>query len=113
MNVTYVARRWDLREKSPLRGAEPNPPGFPDELPRAPLALSIWLPTGSEPGEYDIEVVQPPDNPLFSSKGSAVLRDHIAVVETKLNLGTLKPGLYLVDIRPAGRSWTYFPVVLK
>ncbi len=112
-NVTYQAKRWDLREKSPLRGGEPNPSGFPDEFPKAALDLSIYLPTGSEPGKYEIEVVQPPSSPLFRSEGSAALRDHIAELEVKLNLGPLPPGLYLVGIRQAGGSWTYYPVVLK
>ncbi len=112
-NATYQANLLDLREKSALRGAEPNANGSPVELPRAALALSIYLPTGSEPGKYEVEVVEQPDNPFVTSEGSAVLRDHIAVLEVRLNLEPLHPGLYLVGIRQTGWSWAYYPVLLK
>jgi ABC-type nickel/cobalt efflux system permease component RcnA len=49
-NVTYQANLLDLRERSALRGAALNLNGAPIELPRGALALSIYLPTGSEPG---------------------------------------------------------------
>ena len=112
-NVTYQANLLDLREKSALRGAEANPSGAPIELPRGALALSIYLPTGSEPGKYQVEIVEQPGKPLIGAEGTATLRDHIAVLEVKVDLERLHPGLYLVDIRQAGWSCTYYPVVLK
>jgi hypothetical protein len=112
-NVTYQANSLDLREKSALRGAEANPSGAPIELPRGALALSIYLPTGSEPGKYQVEIVEQPGKPLIGAEGTATLRDHIAVLEVKVDLERLHPGLYLVDIRQAGWSCTYYPVVLK
>jgi hypothetical protein len=112
-NVTYQVNLLDLREKSALRGAEANPSGAPIELPRGALALSIYLPTGSEPGKYQVEILEQPGKPLISAEGDARLRDHIAVVEVNVNLQRLHPGLYLVGIRQAGWSWAFYPVVLK
>ena len=112
-NVRYQANLLDLREKSALRGAEANPSGAPIEFPRGALALSIYLPTGSEPGKYEIEIVDQPGKPLMGAEGAATLRDHIAVLEVNVDLQRLHPGLYLVGIRQAGWSWAYYPVVLK
>jgi hypothetical protein len=112
-NVTYQANLLDLRERSALRGAEANPNRIPIELPRGALALSIYLPTGSEPGKYEVEIVEEPGKPLISAEGTAAFRDYIAVVEVKVDLQRLRPGLYLVGIRQAGWSWAYYPVVLK
>ena len=112
-NATSQANLLDLRERSALRGAEANPSGAPIELPKGGLAPSIYLPTGSEPGKYQIEVVEQPGKPLISGEGSAALRDQIAVLEVKVDLQRLHPGLYLVGIRQAGWSWAYYPVVLK
>jgi hypothetical protein len=112
-NVTYQANLLDLREKSALRGAEANSSGTPIELPRGALALSIYLPTGSEPGKYEVEILEQLGKPLISAEGTAALRDHIAVLEVKVDLQRLHPGLYLVGIRQAGWSWTYYPLLLK
>ena len=102
-----------LEGKSALRGAEANPSGVPVELPRGALALSIYLPTGSEPGKYQVEIVEQPGKPLISAEGAAALRDHIAVLEVKVDLQRLHPDVYFVGIRQAGWSWAYYPVVLK
>ena len=75
--------------------------------------MSIYLPTGSEPGKYQVEVAEQPGKPLIGAEGTATLRDHIAVLEVNVDLQRLHPGLYLVGIRQAGRSWAYYPVVLK
>jgi len=112
-NVKYQANLLDLRERAALRGAESNPSGAPIELRRAALALSIYLPTGSEPGKYQVEIVEQPGKPLISAEGVAALRDHIAVLEVKVDLQRLRPGLYLVGTRQGGWSWAYYPVVLK
>jgi hypothetical protein len=112
-NVTYQANLLDLREKAALRGAESNPSGAPIELPRGALALSIYLPTGSEPGKYQVEMVEQPGKPLIGAEGTAKLRDHITVLEVKVDLQRLHPGLYLVGIRQASWSWAYYPVVLR
>lgn len=111
--ITYQAKVLDLRDKSPLRGTEPNPSQTPEELPRAALALSIYLPVGSEPGKYEVEMGREAGKPLAKAEGLAVLREHIAVLEVKLNLAPLHAGDYRLGIRQAGWSWTYFPVVLK
>jgi hypothetical protein len=61
----------------------------PIELPRGALDLSIYLPTGSEPGKYQIEIVEQPEKPLINAEGKAALRDHIAAQPTRLPASTV------------------------
>ncbi len=57
--------------------------------------------------------MEQPGKPLIGAEGAAVLREHIAVLEVKVDLEHLHPGLYLLGIRQARWSWAYYPVVLK
>jgi len=109
-NVTYQANLLDLRNKAALRGAEANANEADAVLPAKPLDLSIYLPTGSEPGDYDVQITQGFGEPLLKAHGQASLRDHITVLEIKLNLDPLRPGLYLFWIRQGASSWSYYPV---
>jgi hypothetical protein len=111
--VTYQTNLLDLREKSALRGVGANASVPPTELPRSALALSIYLPVGSEPGQYEVQIVEQPTRPLITAEGTAALRDHITVLKVKVDLQRLHSGLYLVGIRQAGWSWAFYPVVLK
>jgi hypothetical protein len=74
---------------------------------------SIYLPTGSEPGEYEVQVTQGPGQPLLKAQGQARLRDDVAVLEIKLDLEPLRPGLYLFWVRQGSSSWSYYPVLLQ
>ena len=109
----YEANILDLRNRSVTRGAEAAPNNAPLELPRGHLALSIYLPIGTEPGEFEVDIIQKPDSPLLTASGSANLRDHITVLEVKLDLTGLAPGLYLLAIREKGWSWNYYPAILR
>ena len=82
-------------------------------LPPGRLDLSIYLPTGSEPGNYEVQVTKGPGPPLLKARGQASLRDHIAVLELKLDLQQLQPGLYLFWIRQGSSSWSYYPVLVR
>jgi hypothetical protein len=112
-SVTYQANLLDLRNKGALRGPESGGNESPGALPRAPLALSIYLPTGSEPGDYDVQVTQGPGQALLKTEGKATLRDQITVLDVKLDVQSLQPGPYLLWIRQSGTSWSYYPVMIK
>jgi len=67
------------------------------------IALWLW-------GEHPL---QEPGQPLAQAEGSAEFRDHIAMLTVKLDLTRLSPGLYLMEIRQSGLSWSQYPVLLK
>jgi hypothetical protein len=109
-NAAYQASLLDLRNKAALRGSETNGKEADAVLPPKAVDLSIYLPTGSEPGEYDVQITQGPGEPLLKAQGQASLRDHITVLEIKLDLDRLRPGAYLFWIRQGESSWSYYPV---
>jgi hypothetical protein len=96
-----------------VRGPEQNTNKSPVQIPRDRVTLSIYLPVGSEPGHYEVQIVQEPGRALARTEGSAEFRDHIAVLTVKLDLTRLPPGLYLTEIRHSGSSWSHYPVLLK
>jgi hypothetical protein len=110
---SYQQRLLDLRNRSILRGAEPNPNGPPIELPKAALALSIYLPTGSEPGPFDVGIAELSKKLLLTTEGVAAFRDHNAVLEVRLDLSGVAAGQYLLAVRQPGADWAYYPVLLR
>ncbi len=96
-----------------MRGPEQNANKSPVQIPRDRLTLSVYLPVGSGPGHYEVQILQEPGQALAQTEGSAEFRDHIAVLTVKLDLTRLPPGLYLMEIRQTGLSWSQYPVLLK
>ena len=85
----------------------------PLELPRRRLALSIFLPTGTEPAEFDVQLSQQAGQPILTTSGPAILRDQITVLEVQLDLTTLTPGSYLLVIREKDLDWNYYRVTVR
>ena len=110
--VTYQPKLADLRDLAPLRGVEGKPPA-PIELARGYVDLTLYLPIGNEPGQYEVEIAEQLDQPLVTANGLASLNNGVAVLEVKLNLTTLHPGLYYLAVRQPGQTWAPYPVLLK
>lgn len=109
---TYESSTLDLRTMSLVRGGS-TPSGAPLDLPRRRLALSIYLPTGTEPGAFEVEVTQEPEKPILTAFGSVNLRDYIAVLDVKLDLTDLAPGSYLLAIREKDWDWNYYRLIVR
>jgi hypothetical protein len=103
----------DLRNRSPVRGdQQPVPSGAVASLPARRLALSVYLPIGSEVGDYEMQILHEIETPLVSQVGTAALEDHNVVVRIRADLTGLGSGQYLVRLRRASYSWRYYPVTL-
>ena len=103
----------DLSNYATLRGPEGNAPNPPLQLTKGYLNLTLYLPAGSEPGTYDVQVVREPGQPLWSAQGEATFENYKATLRVKVDLSRFSPGLYLLAFRRQDRSWTYIPLVLK
>jgi len=77
------------------------------------IALTLYLPTGTEPGQYEVEVAEQLDQPLATASGSVTLQNGIAVLDVKLDLSNLHAGLHYLAVRRPGRTWAPFTVILK
>ena len=111
--VRFELASLDLTGRGAIRGPEENPHNPPLQLSNGHLDLTVYLPLGSEPGTYDIQVVREPDEPLWSAQGEAKIVNYKSTLHVRADLSHLKPGLYLLAIRPKRWDWTYYPLVLK
>jgi len=104
----------DLRNRSPVRGEQgtPSDRNVVTSLPTRRLDLSIYLPIGSEEGQYEIQILREAETPLVALRGSATFKDHNVVLRLRTDLMGLDPGPYLLGLRKANFQWTYYPIAL-
>ncbi|MDE3180576.1 MAG: hypothetical protein KGM47_13065 [Acidobacteriota bacterium] len=105
----------DLRGWSAVRSDEaaPNPSGKPLELHRGVLALTIYLPMGSQPGKYEIEIQRSQGKPLLRAEGTARIVNGNTVLSTRVALSKLHPGQYSLGIRQSPWDWRYYRLALR
>jgi hypothetical protein len=103
----------DLSDWATLRGTEGNSPNPPLQLAKGYLDMTVYLPAGSEPGMYDVQVVREPGEPIWSAQREAKLKNYKATLRVQVDLRGFSPGLYLLAFRRQEQSWTYIPLVLK
>ncbi len=75
--------------------------------------MSIYLPTGSEPGRFEVGIAEKSKKLLLTTEGVAAFRDDVTVLEVKLDLTGVTPGQYLLATRQPGADWACYPVLLK
>ena len=101
----------DLMNQSPVRGDQPPTPAADvASLPARRLALSVYLPIGSEEGEYEMQILRNADPPLVTQKGTASLHDQNVIVQIRTDLTGISPGRYLLRLRRANFGWRYYPL---
>ena len=110
--LQFVAAAVDLGKWPVTRGPERNPRP-PVELAKRPLDLTFYLPVGSQPGQYEIQVFKEPGQPIWSGEGEAHLENHRATLHMKVDLSNWKRGQYILAFRPKGWDWTYGPLLVK
>jgi len=111
--VQYEIAVVDLRNRSSVRGEQPS---TSDEvvatLPTRPLDLSVYLPIGSDAGQYEIRIAREAQSPLVNARGSATLENRIMVMRTRADLTGLSPGRYLLGVRKGEFRWMSYTVIL-
>jgi hypothetical protein len=109
---TEIQAQLDLRPYAITRG-EPQRDLPPLVLPRARLMLTLLLPTGSEPGPYEVQVRDSNATTRASARGNAELRNYVSTLEVAVGLAELSPGGYALAVRRDGNEWQQFPVRLE
>jgi hypothetical protein len=110
---TEVRAQLDLRPYAIMRGESQRADRPLLELPRSRVALTLLLPTGSEPGPYEVEVRDSQATTQASASGDAGLRNYVSTLEVSLRLTELPPGAYALALRRHGDTWQVFPVTLR
>ena len=103
----------DLRKYSVTRNEQQKPETGPVSLARARSNLRILLPVGSEPGGYEIQVLDSGLRSQASASGEAAIRDYVTTLQTTIDLRSLSPGAYQLALRRHGEDWRLFPAEVK
>ncbi len=88
-----------------------DPP--PLELPHGVLGLTLLLPVGSEPGQYDLQILDVERQPLVSTQGNATIRDFVTTLTAQLDLRPLAAGGHLIAVRHRGDDWRVYPATVR
>jgi hypothetical protein len=108
-----VSAQIDLRKYPVERSQEPQAEPEALTLTRGRLNVTILLPVGSEPGEYEIRVLDSDLRQRASAVGTAAIRNYVTTLQTPIDLTGLPPGAYRLAVRRQGEEWRLFPVRLN
>lgn len=110
----YESASLDLKDRSVARSTEKQAPkAQPLILPARRLDLSIFLPIGSEPGRYDVQLLKKIDEPLLSVSGEATVQNGTTILRARLDLTGQAAGSFLIGLRQSPSDWTYYPVTIQ
>lgn len=104
-----VRAELDLRRHTVSRSDEKGPERPRLSLTRGRLQATILLPVGSEPGRYEIQVLDEALQSRLTAVGTAEFRNKITTLQTVLDLRSLPSGLYHLALRHEGEDWRLFP----
>jgi hypothetical protein len=109
---TRLVAELDLRPYGASRGE--NGEGVqPLLLRRGIVDLMMILPTGAEPGRYDIQLVDAELKSRITATADGVLRDYRTELRTTLDLGGIPPGRYQLALRYGTQRWRLYPVEIR
>ncbi|MHB8617821.1 MAG: hypothetical protein ACYC93_17355 [Candidatus Acidiferrales bacterium] len=112
--MPYQKVTVDLTNRIVFRGEQPpSANSGPIQLRRGRLDLTMLLPTGSGPGNYELQVLTELEKPLITTTGMAVNQNGITALRAKLDISNLSPGGYLLAIGRAGTERREYPLVVK
>jgi hypothetical protein len=77
------------------------------------VLLTLLLPTGSEPGPYDVEIRDSGAVPRSSARGDAELRNQVTTLDIAVATWSLSPGAYQLAVRHVGNGWHEFPLRIE
>lgn len=103
----------DLRNRSVPRGGEPNPGEQPLEVSRRVRHLNVYLPLGSADGPYELRIATTTGSAVFATSGVASLKDGITSFDAAVDLSSVSPGQYLLQVRRPNSEWNSYPFKLR
>lgn len=111
--VTELRTEVDLRRYAVLRGEQSTDPRDPVELPNGVLDLTLLLPVGSEPGDYDVQLLDADMRSQAAARGKAEIRDFVTRLQTTIDLRRVQAGSYQLAVRRRGDDWRLFPARVR
>ena len=110
---TEFRAQLDLRPYAIMRGETQTTERPPLQLPRGRVLLTLLLPTGSEPGPYDVEIRESGTVSKASVRGDADFRNQVTTLDVSVSTRSLSPGAYQLAVRHVGDEWQQFPLRIE
>jgi hypothetical protein len=105
-DVTIDLSHWER-----ARGAEQQPNEQPVQLERARLNLTIRLPIGEEPGDYQI-ALRHGESMVVQGSSTGKLENQITTLHLQFDCSSLRSGAYVLAIRQNERAWEEYPALV-
>jgi hypothetical protein len=102
----------DLRPYAATRGVGQRSDLPPLSVPQGRTTLTLLLPTGSEPGPYEVQILDSNLTSRAAAVGSATLEDHVTTLRVSIDAASLA-GQYQLAVRHTGDQWQMFPLTVK
>lgn len=112
-NRAPVQAQLDLRPFAVVRSEQTTTDTAAVQLPARVVDVTLLLPVGSEPGSYDVQLLNGELRSKSEATGTAVITDFVTTLNVRLNLLSLTPGAYQLAVRRQGDSWRMFPAVIR
>jgi hypothetical protein len=103
----------DYRGESTTRSEAGDPLPKSVTVPRANVVATILLPMGSEPGQYELRLLDGAKRSRLAREASGDLKDFAVRVDVNLDLRSLPSGAYTLEIRRSGEEWDPHPLVIR
>jgi hypothetical protein len=71
------------------------------------------LPVGSEPGAYDIQLLDANLQSRASTRGVGEIRDFVTTIRATIDLRAMLSGTYQLAVRREGDDWRMFPARVR
>jgi hypothetical protein len=106
--------RLDLSDQSGLRSDERGRKSeVPHQLPRKRLNLSVALPFGSPPGQYQLGLFRLDQTSLLTIAGEAQVFQGATILSVQVDLSGYPSGQYLVGIKRALGDWPLHELTIR
>jgi hypothetical protein len=107
--MTLDLRNWIVPRGDETTGSNSGP----IKLPRARLDLKIFLPVGSPPGRYEVQVSTESGRPVINAVGDAGIENGITVAKVRVDLSKIESGDYVFSIGKLGMERRSYPLAVK
>jgi hypothetical protein len=112
-NATTQTLLIDYRGEGTTRSEAGDPARKSVTVPRANLEATIMLPVGSEPGPYELRLLDGAKRSRLAREATATLKEFAVRVAVNLDLRSLPSGAYTLEIRRSGEDWDPHPLVIR
>jgi hypothetical protein len=103
----------DYRGEGTTRSEAGDPARKSVTVPRANIEATILLPVGSEPGQYELRLLDGAKLSRLAKEATATLKELAVRVTVNLDLRALPSGAYTLEIRRTGEDWDPHPMVIR